>query len=570
MKARVSLSVKILLLSFLNVVLLALIFAIFARVQYRFDLSSLLLSPGRDRILSLSRLIALQLPGTDRKDWDHLLAGYSTTTHASACLFDQEGKQLAGPKTDLPPAVQTLVRHDIGVRVMVGPPPPPAHGETKIQSAHGPPPPPPTVSGEGPPPVNGAPSPPHVVVDVETLGPNTAWLPPAEPGEVTVRVQHGPTPPGGDWQYEPGHPPKPLPYPVFLVSAGKPTRYWVGVHIPVMDRATMRPEDATLLWTFSSLWTNPFFFDYTPWLVAALVVILVSAACWLPLIRGLTRSISQLTDATGAIAEGKLETRSSLRRRDELGRLSESINRMAERLSGYVHGQRRFLSDVAHELCSPIARIQVSLGILDQRAGESQKQYVAGVQEEMEHMSGLVNELLLFSRAQINAAGIPLTRVNVAETVSRVVERESGGEARIETNIDAGLEVKANPEYLFRSLSNVVRNAVRYSAAAGPIVISAREMGERVAIIVADNGLGIPEAELEAAFKPFYRPELARQRETGGVGLGLAIVRTCIEACGGAVTCHNRTPHGLEVEIQLPKASPASPTSPVRANPRDF
>ena len=157
-----------------------------------------------------------------------------------------------------------------------------------------------------------------------------------------------------------------------------------------------------------------------------LVVILVSAACWLPLIRGLTRSISQLTAATGAIAEGKLETRLSLRRRDELGQLSEAINRMAERLSGFVHGQRRFLSDVAHELCSPIARIQVSLGILDQRAQENQKKYVEGVQEEVEHMSGLVNELLLFSRAQLNTSTTPLTRVNVAETVRRVLEREAG------------------------------------------------------------------------------------------------------------------------------------------------
>jgi two-component system sensor histidine kinase CpxA len=77
-----------------------------------------------------------------------------------------------------------------------------------------------------------------------------------------------------------------------------------------------------------------------------------------------------------------------------------------------------------------------------------------------------------------------------------------------------------------------------------------------ISIIVADNGPGIPEAELESVFKPFYRPELARQRETGGVGLGLAIVRTCVEACGGTVQCRNRSPKGLEVEIKLPIAQP--------------
>ena len=77
-----------------------------------------------------------------------------------------------------------------------------------------------------------------------------------------------------------------------------------------------------------------------------------------------------------------------------------------------------------------------------------------------------------------------------------------------------------------------------------------------VSITVADQGSGIRDAELEAVFKPFYRPEYARQRKTGGVGLGLAIVRTCIEACGGTVECRNRSPKGLEVEIKLPIAQP--------------
>jgi two-component system sensor histidine kinase CpxA len=312
----------------------------------------------------------------------------------------------------------------------------------------------------------------------------------------------------------------------------------------------------TLVWTFPSLWANPFFFDYAPWLGAALVVILVSAACWLPLIRGLTHSISQLTAATAEIAEGKLETRLSLRRHDELGQLSEAINRMAERLAILVHGQRRFLSDIAHELCSPIARIQVSLAILEQRSQENQKKYVDGVQEEVEHMAGLVNELLLFSRAQINASATPLTRVNLAETVRRVLEREAGERTHFETHLDERTEVLAHAEYLFRSIANVVRNAIRYAGECGPIVISTQEKDGSAFITVADQGPGIPEAELEAVFKPFYRPEYARQRETGGVGLGLAIVRTCIEICGGSVQCRNRSPKGLEVEIKLPMARP--------------
>jgi two-component system sensor histidine kinase CpxA len=479
MKTRASISVKILLLSFLNVALLGLVFVVFVRVQYRADLSSLLLSPGRDRILAISRLIALELPETDRGEWNRLLAQYASANHGACYLFLNEGAQLAGPPVTLPSTVLDTIRRD----------------------------------------------------------------------------QHPPFEAGGPHDHRPGKRElQPPPPPVFLIKTAAPTRYWVGVGVPVWGESAGRPLHGTLVWVFSSLWTNPLLFDYKPWLAVVIVVILLSVACWLPLIRGLTRSISQLTSATDAIAQGRFATRVSVHRRDELGQLSQAINDMAERLSGFVNGQRRFLGDIAHELCSPIARIQVALGVLEQRAEDNQKEYVLGVQEEVEHISGLINELLSFSKAGMDASTLPLTRVNVADTVRQVLQREAGGEARIETHIDAQLEVMAHPDYLARSVANILRNAIRYAGDAGPIVVSASDKGGVVSITVADNGPGIPAAELEEVFKPFYRPELARQRETGGVGLGLAIVKSCVEACGGSVQCRNRSPKGLEVEIRLPAA----------------
>ena len=481
MKTQVSISAKILLLSFLYVLLLGLVFGVFIRVQYRFDLGSLVLSPGRDRILAVSRLIALQLPDTNPAQWNQLLAQYTPSAHASAYLYSNQGAQLAGPAITLPAAVLEVIRRDPG------------------------------------PPFNAA-------------------------GSQGLRA---------------GKPPLFFPPPpVFIIRTRTPTRYWVGVRIPVRTNPGAAATHGVLMWTFPSLWTNPFFFDYRPWLAVVAAVILVSAVCWLPLIRGLTHSISQLTAATGAIAEGHLETRLSIHRRDEVGQLSEAINRMAESLSGFVHGQRRFLSDIAHELCSPIARVQVALGILDQRAQENQKEYVQGLQEEVEHMSGLVNGLLMFSKTELNAAATPLTRVKVAETVERVLQREASSETVIETHVDEQLEVMAHPDDLFRSIANVLRNAIRYAGNAGPIVVTAIRNNDVVSVTVADNGPGLPTAELEEVFKPFYRPEFARQRETGGVGLGLAIVKRCVEACGGTVSCRNRSPKGLEIEIRLTAAKP--------------
>jgi two-component system sensor histidine kinase CpxA len=509
MKTRFSLSAKILLLSSLNLLLLGVVFAIFVRVQYRFDLSSLLLSPGRDRVLAVSRGVALQLFETDRAEWDRVLASYQPTTHASAWLFDEEGQQVAGALVTLPPAVLAALKQEQDRPL----------------------------------------SPPDMGPDSELWRRGDGGVAREDPGAPDAgRMPETPRPPGRH------HHPPPPPFPVFLIRTTAPTRYWVGVHVPIFDRSRMMPEETTLVWGFSSLWTNRFFFDYRPWLAAVLVVIVVSGACWLPLIQGLTRSILQLKVATETLAQGELETRVALGRRDELGQLSEAINRMAERLAGFVHGQRRFLSDVAHELCSPLARIQVSLGILEQRAQDDQKPYVEGVQEEVGHMSNLVNELLLFSRAQLNPAEVPLVRLNLRGAVMRVVEREAPDQDSVKIQIDPHLAVLVHPEYFARSLANVVRNALRYAGNAGPIEVSAREKDGMVSIAITDNGPGLPEAELENVFRPFYRPELARQRETGGVGLGLAIVRTCVEACEGTVVCRNRSPHGLEVEIRVKSA----------------
>ncbi len=481
MKSRASIPVKILLLAFLNLVLLAVVFGVFARLQFRLDPGSFLLAPARDRILSVSRLIALEFPDTRPEAWNQLLARSAQSYPARFFVFTNEGRQIAGDPVTLPTSLLDWIRGD---RM-----------------------------------------------------------------DFFDKPDHAPTGPS-KFDFPPGPP-------FFLLRSGSPSVYWAGVHVPIRNAALPRHLRCTLVWNFSSLWANPFFFNYTPWLAVLIAIVFVSLACWVPLMRDLTRSISQLTNATGRIAEGQFDIELPTNRRDELGRLSDSIHQMAAKLSDFVHGQRRFLSDVAHELCSPIARIQVALGILEQRTQPNLQAYVADLKEEVEHMSELVNELLAFSKTQINTGHRAIERVNVAEIVDKVLQREAPGNIRFAINIDAAIYAAAYPDYLYRSLANLVRNAVRYAGDAGPISISAATEQGAVSISIADQGPGLPDSELERVFKPFYRPELARQRETGGTGLGLAIVRSCIEACGGTVRCRNRQPHGLEVEIRLPSA-PAS------------
>jgi two-component system sensor histidine kinase CpxA len=337
-----------------------------------------------------------------------------------------------------------------------------------------------------------------------------------------------------------------------MLRTSEPALYWVGVPLPLPDLQRLQPR-LTLLAVSDSLRGGGLFFDYTPWLLTAGAVMILSVVFWLPLVRGITRSLAQMTRATGEIAEGHFDARVADGRSDELGSLATAVNRMAERLAGFVSGQKRFLGDTAHELCAPIARMQMALGILEQRADEKQKPYVNDVREELQHISGLVNELLSFSKASLRPQPAALQPVNVAEIARRVAERESKNGGAIEVNVDVQFLVRAEPELLTRALANLARNALRYAGSTGPVRISAQCDGQSVFISVSDNGPGVPEESLQKIFDPFYRLEESRSRDTGGVGLGLAIVKTCVEACGGTVTAHNRAPHGLEVRVTLLK-----------------
>jgi len=349
------------------------------------------------------------------------------------------------------------------------------------------------------------------------------------------------------------------PQPMFGLRTKDPTRYWVGVRMALSEPRVEAPRRAvplTLLLVTDSLYSGTLFLDLKLWVFAGLGTLLLSILLWIPPVRGLTRAISQLTRATDAISAGDFSVRVDLRRTDEVGRLGRSVNRMAERLDGFVKGQKRFLGDTAHELCSPLARIQVGLGILEQSAVAHQKPAIEDVREEVEEMSGLINELLSFSKASLGGNDSPLEAVPLAQIVRQVVERECLTDDGVRIAIDESLAAMGRPDLLRRAVANLVRNAKRYAGASGPIEISATAAHEIVRLAVTDQGSGVAEDELQRIFDPFYRAEASRSRETGGAGLGLAIVKSCVEACGGVVQARNLSPKGFQVEITLKRPSP--------------
>ncbi len=509
MKFKFPLAAKILLWLFLNLVFLALVFYVFLRAQFHLGLDSLLMGPAGDRIQATAGDIAFDLNGKPRADWDAVLKQWSDSRHVQFVLFRNDGPQVAGEKVSLPAEVGFKLAQGRG---QLGP------GPEGRGWGGGPPP-----GGEG------------------------GQEPPFDPLAVSPREGRGFGP--GNGGAPPGAPR------VFMLRAGNPARYWVGVRIRVGggERDTGGPPGPplTLLAVSDSIRGSGLFFDYVPWVAVGFGCVLVSVLFWLPLVRGITRSVSNITRATEQIAEGRFEARVAEARRDELGRLGLAINQMSARLAGFVTGQKRFLGDIAHELCSPIARIQMALGILEQRAGEKQANYVQDLREEVQEMSSLVSELLSFSKASLEPAAVKLQTVQLRPVARKAAHREGVDGVEVKIDMDDSVRVLADPELLLRSLANLIRNAVRYAGQAGPITVSARREGGDVLITVSDQGPGVPEASLAQLFDPFYRTEPSRTRETGGVGLGLAIVKTCVESCQGAVTCRNLQPTGLEVTIRL-------------------
>jgi two-component system sensor histidine kinase CpxA len=495
MKTPLSLSARVYSVALLNLLMLLGVLVAIAHFEFHIEFRSLLFAPARDRVVSTAREAALDLEQTPVEARTALMGRYRATYRADFYLFSNEGEQLAGKPVTLPADVGDMLARRR---------PPPGRGQEPDEDN-----PPPLPRRDDPPPRR-----------------DGRKLPRPPEGRVDVFQRR---------------------------AAGL---FWVGVRIPISSPEEGRPVQGALIIAAPSFYGTPLFFDFMPWLIALGAAIVSFFLCWLPFIRGLTRTVARITRATEQIAEGEFDHHLPDDRGDELGQLSVAINRMADRLAGFVGGQKRFLGDIAHELCAPIARMQFGLGILERRASEDQQPAMEDVQDEMRHMTNLVNELLSFSKAGMRSDAHPPAPVEVAQTVRDAVAREASADpSQVQIDVEEPLIAMADREYLLRAVSNLVRNAMRYAGTAGPIAVSARRQNNDVVILVSDCGSGIPEEEIDRVFTPFYRLETSRNRQTGGVGLGLAIVRSCVEACNGKVLCRNRKPCGLEVEIRLAAAS---------------
>jgi two-component system sensor histidine kinase CpxA len=279
------------------------------------------------------------------------------------------------------------------------------------------------------------------------------------------------------------------------------------------------------------------------------------------LTRYLTTPILRLREASQKLATGDLSTRAAAsieRRHDELGDLVRDFNAMASRIEELVSRQRQLISDVSHELRSPLARLNVALDLGRERKGNDP------AFDHMEQDIGLLDEmigrLLTIARLDTVSAPIPMVPVNLTELVSQIVRdadfesREHDGGLKLTTNEQCF--VRGNSELLHSAIENVVRNAIRYTAPGTSVEVllgsECNSSASSVRLTVRDYGPGVPESELGNIFQPFYRVADARDRQSGGAGLGLAIADRIIRIHGGTIRAENAAQRGLQVEILLP------------------
>jgi two-component system, OmpR family, sensor histidine kinase CpxA len=284
----------------------------------------------------------------------------------------------------------------------------------------------------------------------------------------------------------------------------------------------------------------------------------------------MTKPVTRLRSATQRLAAGDLTARAGnpkSRRRDEIAGLVRDFDTMAGRLESLVNAQSRLLNDISHELRSPLARLNVALGLARQRSGPESSTMLERIELEASRLNELIGRLLTLARLEDGEQRVPPTPVLLEEVVLNVAEdAEFEAQARhchVRSDIPEGnWGVRGEASLLHSAIENVVRNAIRYTREGTTVDIHLERVensiGAEAMVSVADCGSGVPPEALEKLFQPFYRLDDDRGRLTGGVGLGLAITERAVRFHGGRVAAFNRAEGGLLVEIHLPLVAGSS------------
>ncbi|MBW3635748.1 MAG: HAMP domain-containing protein [Armatimonadetes bacterium] len=301
--------------------------------------------------------------------------------------------------------------------------------------------------------------------------------------------------------------------------------------------------------------------------IAQLISVFVAAGIVaFGLARYLTAPTVKLRRATHQLAGGDLSTRvgpAMGRRRDELADLGRDFDLMAARIEELMLSQRRLLGDISHELGSPLARLNVALELAQQGADEETRGYLARIERESGRLNTLIGQLLTLTRLENarpdahSGASDEVASVDLSQLVEDVCAdadfeaQRLGRSVKLERNDPC--RIAGNAELLRSAVENVVRNAVLHAPQSSSVEVALSMENPQTALVrVRDYGSGVPNEALSQLFRPFYRVAEARDRQSGGVGLGLSITQRAVAFHGGTVEAFNAHGGGLLIEMRLP------------------
>ncbi|MGA7980989.1 MAG: hybrid sensor histidine kinase/response regulator [Chromatiaceae bacterium] len=267
-------------------------------------------------------------------------------------------------------------------------------------------------------------------------------------------------------------------------------------------------------------------------------------------IRRLFRPIETIRAGVARIGAGDLEHRLHIRRRDELGELAHSINAMADDIRDMLEAKRQLLLAISHELRSPLTRTRVNAELLDECAARQ------AVLADLGELEALLGELLESERLRGRHAVLAREAVDPSELLTELVDG-SFGSAHVRLELDPpGTWLPLDPVRIRLLARNLLTNALRHTPPGGtPPVLSSHIDAERWVFAVRDEGPGVAADQLSRLTAPFYRADSSRQRESGGVGLGLYLSCAIAEAHGGTLTTESAPGQGTRVIVSIPVPS---------------
>jgi two-component system sensor histidine kinase CpxA len=281
------------------------------------------------------------------------------------------------------------------------------------------------------------------------------------------------------------------------------------------------------------------------------ITMLVSMPLCASLAWHISKPLQNLKKTASDITDGNLDAVvPATQRQDEIGELARSLRTMMFSIREHISLQHRLLSDISHELRSPLTRLKMSVALSKRRYGETKE--ILRIDNESERLEEMIAALLNLSKMQLNATtkeSFNLDSLLQPICDDAIFEAEQLG--KIFTHqVIPDADIKGFPALLGSAVENVIRNALRY--ASNQVNLAIISDADKITFVITDDGPGVPDDEVEQIFKPFYRVSQARDRESGGAGLGLAITENAIRQHHGEIVASNRETHGLQVSITIP------------------